>query len=252
VKRIAHIVAAALALIGLVAVGTGDAGAQADAQVTIVDASTYSASEPFPQELCIDNVPQTVEAGDIIGPEAYTPGTYAFTFGGDCNDPNVAEDLVFAAGDDVTVLLYWGQNFGITVLDNDTSCPPAGEGRLTVRNGTTTNNGDPTLESGGDPLVPAVAEGSQQSVELAAGTVDDVTVTGFPGFVDGTDLGDLTIVEGETLVLYLAGGTDGDLLVFDQTIPLACDQPTTTTTTVVAEPVTPVAVAQRLTPAFTG
>lgn len=250
-KRIAPVVLAALALMALSTFGTGDAGAQADAQVTIVDAATYDGSEPFPRELCIDGgAPQIVEAGDIIGPDAFAPGTYEFAFGGTCADPDAVENLDFAAGDDVTVLLYWGEEFGISVLDNDTSCPPVGEGRLTVRNGTTTFNGDPTIESAGNPLVPATATGEQQSVELPAGTVDDVTVTGFPDFAGGTDLGDLDIVEGETLVLYLGGGTDGSVLSFYDVITHDCTQPTTTT--VAPQPVTPVAAAQRLTPSFTG
>jgi hypothetical protein len=238
------------------------AGAQADATVTIVDAMTYDIDQPFPSTFCFDGDAQNLEVGDIVGPESVEPGTYLLEiyFGPDeaCGgqSPDFADDFTFAAGDDVTLMLFWVQGeqqteIGISVLDNDLSCVEPGTGRLTLRHGSAADTVD--LESDGTALIEGVDPTEQGAVDLDAGDYPDSEIVEAGSGTPVADLGTLTIEEGQSLIVYLAGGIDGDIGTFTDTVDLdVCGEPTTTTTMPPVAPVAPVAAAVAVTPAFTG
>ncbi len=257
-KRMLSVVVGALLLAAFL---PASAGSQADAQVTIVDALTYDIDSPSPVTLCIDDVGQNLSVGDIVGPAAVTPGTYTyeifFAADEDCTGtPSFAADFTFAAGNDVTVMLAWtaaDDDVAIEVLDNDNSCVDPGTGRVTLRHGAWTSDGGPAdLVSGTDTLIAGVPPHGQGSAELAAGDYPDTRAVEDGSLVAA--LGTMTVNEGEQLVIYLAGGNDGDSGAFTDRIPVeVCLQPTTTTTTTIpATTTTAAASPQPLTPTITG
>lgn len=227
------LVAAAAALV--VAVLPATAAAQDDtAQVTIVQGSTYSIGADSERTLCIDGEPLQLTEGDIVGPETWDTGTYQleldFGLVDDCEDPIDTVELELEADDDVTLMIYWGdETDGIAILDNDTSCAEDGEGRLIVRNATFSFEGDPIgLEYTDDgdtiPLLEDVPTGEQDSVDLPAGVYEDVEITGFGENSEGFE--QLEITEDEALVVYIAGGADGLAGGFTDTFALdVCPDP---------------------------
>jgi Domain of unknown function (DUF4397) len=245
-------------LLLLAALFPASAGAQDDATFNVVDAATYDFDQPFPITFCFDGVAQDLERGDITAPESVTPGTYPveviFGSGQTCGiDPDFSTDVDLAAGDDVTLLIFWNTQVGVSVLPNDTSCVEPGTGRLTVRHGAAADAVD--VESDGDVLLSGVEPGDQGSVDLDAGDYPDALVVDDLGTV--ADLGTLTIEEGQNVIVYLAGGNDGDTGAFLDVVDLeVCEQPTTTTTSTTAPPATPVAASPAAvtaaTPQFTG
>lgn len=254
-KRIILLLAAALLALGLV---PAPASAQADASVTVADAVTYNyPAEPFPITFCFDGVAQNMQVGDIVGPSAVSPGTYTVGINEGasqgCASYDYSEDITLNAGDDVTILLGWpiGGREDISVLPNDTSCVEPGTGRVTLRNGASTQ-GPVDLISDTTTLIANVAEMGQGSADLAAGDYPNTIAD--DGFLTIADLGTMTVNEGEHLVIYLAGGNDGPSGAFTDTLDLdVCTQPTTTTTsTTIPTTTTTVARAVAATPAFTG
>jgi hypothetical protein len=244
-----------LALAGallLAALFPAQAGAQDDASVTIVDASTYDIDQPFESTFCFDGDPTNMEVGDIVGPDAVPAGTYDVEYysGFDqaCGGtPDFADTVTLAAGDDVTLLIYWNETGrGVSVLDNDTSCVEPGTGRMTLRHGADVGTVD--LVSDGETLIEGVDPTDQGAADLDAGEYTFIEV------VEGANIvaqpPDQTLEEGQNIIFYIAGGNDGDTGAFIDVVDLeVCTQPTTTVT---APPVAPAAQAARLMPAFTG
>jgi hypothetical protein len=251
-KRIVLAIVGALLLNALL---PAHADAQEDATVSVFDGASHSINAPNPITFCFDGEGTNMELGDLLEPESIPAGTYTleihFGFDEVCGDaPDFEDDFTFAGGDDVTVFLTDTSDFlGIAVLDNDTTCVEPGTGRVTVRNGAFAGTVD--LESDGEVLVAGVDENDQGAADVDEG---DYPASEVLDDEDGVvaDLGEITINEGENLIVYVVGGADGPTGAFTDVVDLdVCTQPTTTTVAPVA-PAAPVAAVTAATPSFTG
>lgn len=261
-KRLALLAVAALVAVGLMPASAGAGGTAGTGMVTIVHDATYSAEESFPVTLCVDGdlVDDDFQWGDLLGPLELPAATYAVGVyigaGQICEgEPDIAADLVVAAGDDITAAAIWtSAGPALTVWPNDSSCVDAGEGRVTVRHGADTGGPVDVVGTVGGTettLVSGLAEGAQASADVPAPlAATGVAVVPAGGGAPLITIGDVTFQPGVNTVVYAGGGNDGPAGVFVDVIELTtCETPveptTTTTTTAAAQPAT-------VTPAFTG
>jgi hypothetical protein len=227
------------------------ATAGTNASVTFVNAITYDAAVDFPLTLCLDGVVQQadVSTGDQVGPIALPPDEYLveFTQGSDCAAPTFAEGAVtIGAGDDVTVMGWWGpEGPDVALLPNESGCLEPGEGRVVLRHAAATDDVDlSATPAGGSPteVMSAVAPGSQAGADLPGGLYESGVVTDTASGDVVLDLGMTFLSEGELVVLYLFGGADGDIGVFPGSAaaldPCATPSSSTTTTVPAAQPAT--------------
>jgi hypothetical protein len=241
----------AAALLAALLIPAANAGVAGSGEVTIVHAATFDAGTDFPVTVCVDGevLIEEFNTTDIEGPLTLPAATYNVQIFApnqtDCvGDPALAADITVADGDDVTVMAYWGpEGPAVTVLENDTSCVEAGQGRVTARHAAGAGPVDVTV--GGAAVLSGLAPGGQASLDVPAGAYPGVEVV-LAGTTDVVlDLGTVTAVENVNLVAYVYGGADGDVGVFTDEIPLeTCPEPITPTTA--APP------AQVATPRITG
>lgn len=242
---------------------TTQAGAQTGAQVTIVDAATYGSGHPFPGTLCVNGnvVYDPFQAGDIKAPKNWAAGTYqiAFLIGSQSctGKPDATKSVTVANGDDITIAVIWDSTGRkIVVWPNNNACLAADEARVTVRHGADTRgaavNVFATYDGSEHKVVSSLAEGAQdvspssapftyKGVNLRLATTDAAVLT----------IGDLTFNPGVQYVIYVYGGSDGNVGYFmDQITEPTC--PTATTTAPVTTTTTAQQAAVVTQPVFTG
>jgi hypothetical protein len=193
------------------------AGAQETGAVSFANAVTYDFGNNFELTVCLDGVAQVEDlaTGATYGPVDVAVGDYdvAFVQGSDCSDsePFVSGSLTVAPDANLTVMAWWGsEDRDISVFDNDTSCVPAGQSRVTVRNGSTQAPVDLVVTPEGGTATVAVSgvgEGDEATATLAAGAYSSVGVFYASDPLEG--LGAQTFEDGSSYVIYVYGGADG-------------------------------------------
>lgn len=192
------------------------AGAQETGAVSFANAVTYDFDNDFPLTVCLDGVSQFDElpTGQTYGPVDVAAGDYdvAFVQGTDCSDeePFVSGGLTVAPDANLTVMAWWGsEGRDLTVFENDTSCVPSGQSRVTVRNGSAQAPVDLVATPDGGTatvVVSGVGEGDEGAATLAAGAYSlGVFYAADP--LEG--LGAQTLAGGSSYVIYVYGGADG-------------------------------------------
>ncbi|MGF1595466.1 MAG: DUF4397 domain-containing protein [Acidimicrobiales bacterium] len=130
-----------------------------------------------------------------------------------------AGDVALPATGNYTVIAHLDASGTPTlaVFENDVSPTAAGEGRLTVRHTAAAPAVD--VLAGGSPVFTNVSNGEGGSADLPAGTVSASVVP--TGATEPVVIGpaDLTVAEGEQLLVYAVGSLDDDTLtVLTETI----------------------------------
>ena len=275
-RRAVALVMAAVAAAGLSVVAPVTASTvAAPAQVTVVNAYSFDTGENLPLSVCLYGIliAQNLSTEASVGPVTLPSGDVNadVTLGSisDCNsEPDFSVPVTIPAGGNVTLMVYWSlQNQSVAVLPNDTSCLDPGTARLTLRHGAgvRTQSEDENVDLWATPpggtftkLVSDLAPGDQATTDQPAGTYTDGVVDQAGNTVADPvlTLGNLDLVAGQELVVYLYGGVDGSVGSFTQVNQLTtCQQPTTTSTTAAPTTTTaPPAAAKAVTatPAFTG
>jgi hypothetical protein len=244
-----------------VAPSPAQAGVVETGSVTIVNAVAYDAPQDFPLTVCIDGelIEAEVSTETTLDPIDLEPGTYNFEFfqGGDCGGSEIDREVTVAAGDNITVMAYWGdEGQDIAVFDNDVSCVDDGFTRVTFRHGASDAPADWFITpDGGSPeeVLSDVAAGEQavaSDLVAQAYSASELREAG-TDFVllDTGEPGDLTTTT--AYYLYFFGGNDGETGYFTSSVEVeACEDPTTTTTAPATT--TTAAAAAVVTPRFTG
>jgi hypothetical protein len=252
VKRplfIISVLALAAALFTAAPAGAGLAGPQGN--VTLVHALTFDAGTNIPVSVCVDDqvLLEEFNTTDIVGPVPLEVGTYNVEIfdppQADCaGTPDLQADLTIGDGDDITVMAYLPVSGpALAVFDNDTSCVDPGNGRVTARHGAAPS--PVNVRAGGAVVISNLASGEEAVLDIPAGSYSEVDVVRSADGEVVLDVGTVNVPEAANLVIYVYGGSDGEVGYFTDEIPLVvCEQPTTTTTTTTAAPVAR--------PAFTG
>lgn len=232
------------------------AGVQAAATVTFVNAVTYDFGNDFELTVCVDgeSVADDLSTGASTEPLAIAPGEHdiAYVQGTDCTDesPFVDETLIFDPAANLTVMAWWGSDDrGISVFENDISCVPSGQARLTLRNGSVVEPIDVVVTPDGgesSTVIEGVSTGEEGATEIAAGDYSAVDLSS-----EGTyELGPQTFEDGSSYVIYAYGGNDGSAgATFG---PVLTDPCSTTTTTATTSTTAATAAAATVRPTFTG
>lgn len=165
------------------------------------------------------------EFGDVAGPLTIPAGDYTvevYPDGADTSgDPALSLDATLPAGINATLVAHLdeaGSTPALTPFINDVSNTAAGEARVTVRHTAAAPAVD--VLTGDTPLVQALSNPDEASLDTAAGTVPDITVTaaGDPSTV-ALSLGDVTLAEGTNTIVYAIGSLpDGSITAAVQTI----------------------------------
>jgi hypothetical protein len=256
VKRIVLFVPLLLAAVLLPT--PAQAGVQAAATVTFVNAVTYDFDNDFELTVCVDDesVADNLSTGASTEPLAVDAGEHFVSYvqGTDCADDGFVEDTIsFDAAANLTVMAWWGtDDRGISVFENDISCIEAGTSRVTLRNGSAAGNVDLVLTPEGgtaDADVAGVAEGEEGSAEVEAGDYELVLVEQSGGG-DITDFSPQSFADGTSYVIYVYGGNDGAAgASFGPELVDPCSTTTTAPTTTTAAAA---AAAATVRPTFTG
>jgi hypothetical protein len=157
--------------------------------------------------------------GDVAGPLEVPAGDYTihvYPDGADTADEPVLklEGATLPAGANVTVVAHLnaaGDGAALTPFVNDISTIAAGEARVTVRHTAAAPAVD--VLTGETALIEGLANPDEASLDTAAGTVEDITVTaaGDPSVV-ALDLGDVEFAEGTSTIVYAIGSLEGETL----------------------------------------
>ncbi len=252
-------------------------------QLYVANAYSYDADHAITVTVCVDGSPLTNSATrDVDGPFPVAAGDHDLVVlpGADaaCDSDIGNEEFVATVSvpqtQQATLLLSWPadrEGMVATVLPDDLSCAPAGQGRIVVRNGASIyyhDVPDPDLDWRGvlpgqaaeSLLIGDIPSTGQAAAVLPAGDYTNTRAvaadTTDPTQVD-TEGG--TLDPGVVIVHYLYGGNDGATGYFsDQYQVGECEAPSTTTTTTLAPttttlpPVPPAAIPVRATPRYTG
>lgn len=235
--------------------GAQDAG---NGFITVTDASTYDyPGAPDTIVVCVDGQGAgTMDVGDQLEIEQGPGDVVIDIFGNDsasCADtPDRTVTVPLAAGDRLGLVIGWDSLFTFTYDDD---CVDPGQTRIRLANGT--GHGAPvdvyvTPAEGGDasPLALGVAGGTGRAVSDVAPGTYDVSIVAAGADPYGPTLGfipEVSLAEGTSTQIFLAGGADGALGGFTfQQGPEICEpeevpEPTssTTSTTSTTAPVAP-------------
>jgi len=230
------------------------AGVQAAATVTFVNAVTYDFDNDFELTVCVDgeSVADDLSTGASTEPLAIDAGEHLVSYvqGTDCTDDGfVEENISFDPAANLTVMAWWGsEGQGISVFEDDISCVPSGQSRITLRNGSATTFVSLSLAQDGDPetVIEDVVTGEEGATEVAAGDYDAVV---FSGESTITDLGGQTFADGTSYVIYVYGGNDGSP---GASFGPELVDPCSTTTTAAPTTTAATAAAATVRPTFTG
>jgi hypothetical protein len=144
-------------------------------------------------------------------------------------------------------MAWWGsEGRGISVFENDISCVPSGQSRITLRNGSAADLVGLVLD--GEPAIEDVATGEEGATEVAAGDYELVLVEESGGG-DITDLSPQTFADGTSYVIYVYGGNDGSP---GASFGPELADPCSTTTTAAPTTTAATAAAATVRPTFTG
>jgi hypothetical protein len=250
VKRIVLFVPLLLAAVLLPA--PAQAGVQAAATVTFVNAATYDFDNDFELTVCVDgdSVADDLSTGASTEPLAIAAGAHDIEYvqGTDCSEDSifVEDTITFDAAANLTVMAWWSNDGrGISVFENDISCVPAGQSRITLRNGSAADLVSLSLDD--DPVIEDVATGEEGATEVDAG---DYATEVFTGEFTIADMGDQTFADGTAYVIYVYGGNDGSPGASFG--PNLVDPCSTTTTAAPTTTAAAAAAAATVRPTFTG
>jgi hypothetical protein len=251
VKRIVLFVPLLLAAVLLPT--PAQAGVQAAATVTFVNAVTYDFDNDFELTVCVDgeSVADDLSTGASTEPLAIDAGEHFVSYvqGTDCEDDGfVEDDITFDPAANLTVMAWWGlEDRGISVFEDDISCVPSGQSRLTLRNGSAADPVSLSLAQDADPetVIEDVATGEEGTTEVAAG---DYTANVFSGEFLISDF-DETFADGTSYVIYVYGGNDGSP---GASFGPELVDPCSTTTTAAPTTTVATAAAAAVRPTFTG
>ncbi|WP_324649399.1 DUF4397 domain-containing protein [Georgenia sp. H159] len=163
------------------------------------------------------------EPASLAGPLELPAGTYSVAItaadAGDDSEPVLGPlDLPLEAGGNYTAVAHLDADGAPTAsfFTNDTTATAAGEGRLTVRHTAAAPAVD--VLAGGEAVISDLANGSEQSLDLPAGTVSaTVAAAGTTDPVIGP--ADIPVEEGVSTIVYAWGSLEEDsLAVATQTI----------------------------------
>jgi len=163
------------------------------------------------------------EPASLAGPLELPAGTYSVAItAADAEDDSAPVlgplDLPLEAGGNYTAVAHLDEAGAPTAsfFTNDTSATAAGEGRLTVRHTAAAPAVD--VLAGGEAVISDLANGSEQSLDLPAGTVSaTVAAAGTTDPVIGP--ADIPVEEGVSTIVYAWGSLEDDsLAVATQTI----------------------------------
>ena len=264
-RKVVAIAAGALATTPLLAIAAPAAQAQG-AQLNFVHAMTYDfPTEPFPLTLCVDDVviDSDVVVGEVISIDVDAGTRNVEVFQGAVADCAAAPfqqlDTPVGAAEDVTVVGFWGETQGLTSFVNATACVQPGEARfsafqagdVSLANTTDVATG-PAMTANLATLFTDLGSAEIATADITAEALDvlfvvpgaDPNVGPYYGEVAGLD-----VTAGQAVVVFLAGGNDGESGAFSISTTLPECPPSTTTT---AAPTTTTAAAAVVTPAFTG
>ena len=267
----------ALALAGVLPAIAPSAGAVATTQVTIVDGYQYDAENLTSKVVCLDDT--IVQSGEaVINPTvASTPGAHTLSVTQDaatsCSDDVswITADVTLLDVPSQALAIGWptynqDQTQSLTVwqFEDDLSCTPADQGRITYRN---INTADVTAYFGQTDgvdmtaLLSDVAVGDQASALVASptyptsGEAAGWHMVGDTSYAFTSSVTSYATDPGTVNVIYAFAGNDGDIGLVNQVLPASvCDTPTTTTTLPADVPtsVAPAAVAVTTQPTYTG
>ena len=216
-------------------------------QLRVGDAATYSSSYPQDHTVCLDGAALTsTSTTQTTGPFTVATGSHLLTvFSGlaqPCSgSPNLSETITVPAG--ASTIMLWNTRtapISAVVFPDSLTCPTTGQGRLVVRNAAYVYNVSSQLidlratpPGGSDTaLVSNVDAGAQGTASLTAGSYTSATATLSGTTTLVSNAGTLTVTAGQQLVVYVYGGTDGNIGTFTSTMPAtACSTPTTTPAT---------------------
>lgn len=237
-------------------------GAQTGSSIDLINAAAYSADSDYLGTFCVDgvmvegpnNADGTFSTTDWVE-QTWTAGSHLvefFTlFNPDCTgEPTAAETIDVTDGDDLAVVLIWGdEGREFVVWDNSDTCLNSNEARLTVRHGQS-DFIEPLStfsDDGGNQLLAGGVEGEQLSVVIAAPvTLPDVDFRIDAESETYATLGDYVAEPGVETFAYLYAGSDGPVGVFSYTRNVACNTPTTTTTALAPTTTTTAAPPQNI------
>lgn len=230
------------------------AGVQAAATVTFVNAVTYDFDNDFELTVCVDgeSVADDLSTGASTEALAVDAGEHFVSFvqGTDCEDDGfVEDDITFDPAANLTVMAWWGgEGRGISVFENDISCVPSGQSRITLRNGSAADPVALLLTQDGDPetVIEDVATAEEGATEVGAGDYTAVDVTD-GDWID--ELGAQTFEDGTSYVIYVYGGNDGSP---GASFGPELADPCSTTTTAAPTTTVATAAAAAVRPTFTG
>lgn len=206
-KYLLRIAALAAATIALLAV---PAGAQEDARIHLIHGIPG-----VPVDVLVDGSPviegfQPGDTEDISAFAGQTLTNLQVTAEGDAGTVLIdAGDTDLPASGNFSIIAHWeeGKTPTLGVFPNDTSETAAGEGRLTVRH--TADAPGVDILAGGSPVIEGLENPNEEILDLPVGTVSAaVALAGTTDPVIGP--ADITIAEGENLVVYAVGTATGD------------------------------------------
>ena len=154
------------------------AGVQAAATVTFVNAVTYDFDNDFELTVCVDDesVADNLSTGASTEPLALDAGEHFVSYvqGTDCTDDGFVEDTIsFDPAANLTVMAWWGlEDRGISVFENDISCVAVRPVPRHLRNGSAAEPIDLIVTpDGGDAARPSRTwtTGLEGAAEVAAG-----------------------------------------------------------------------------------
>lgn len=135
-----------------------------------------------------------------------------------------AEGVTVPGGANITVVAHLGEDGTprLTPFVNDASAVSAGQARLTVRHTAAAPAVD--VRAGGSPVISALTNPNEQSLEVPAGTVSaDVVLAGTDTVAIGP--ADLNLAEGTNTIVYAWGSGDAGYELAVQTISGAHSAP---------------------------